>query len=128
MRTLLLAAAALVSAAAVPTFPVQAQQAAATGFTIGSGTSFHDGSGRHDGRFDRRRDRRDDRRFDRRRDRHDDDDAFLYYDREYLGDTAWRSDSFNDWWHDRPDRAYPRWVTNNQNCARQWYGANTLRC
>lgn len=23
---------------------------------------------------------------------------------------SWQSDSYNDWWHDRPDRAYPRWV------------------
>ena len=38
------------------------------------------------------------------------------------------SDSFNGWWHDRPDRAYPAWMRNNQNCARQWYAGSTLRC
>lgn len=41
---------------------------------------------------------------------------------------AWRSDGFNDWWHDRPDRAYPAWMRNNQNCQRQWYAGNVLRC
>ena len=35
---------------------------------------------------------------------------------------------YNDWWHDRPDRAYPAWMRNNQNCQRQWYAGNTLRC
>lgn len=41
---------------------------------------------------------------------------------------SWQSDSFNDWWHDRPDRAYPAWMRSNQNCARQWYAGSTLRC
>jgi hypothetical protein len=38
------------------------------------------------------------------------------------------SDSYNDWWHDRPDRAYPAWMRNNKNCERQWYAGSTLRC
>lgn len=46
---------------------------------------------------------------------------------QYNNET-FRSDSYNDWWHDRPDRAYPAWMRNNQNCARQWYAGNTLRC
>jgi hypothetical protein len=41
---------------------------------------------------------------------------------------AFKSDGFNGWWHDRPDRAYPAWMRNNQNCQRQWYAGNTLRC
>ena len=41
---------------------------------------------------------------------------------------SFQSDGYNDWWHDRPDRAYPAWVRNNQNCARQWYAGTTLRC
>jgi hypothetical protein len=46
------------------------------------------------------------------------------WDRDYQGDTAWRPGSFNDWWHDRPDRAFPRWMRNNQSCDRQyWTGA-----
>jgi hypothetical protein len=41
---------------------------------------------------------------------------------------TWEPDSFNDWWHDRPDRAYPRWVQNNQNCDRMWWGGGVWRC
>lgn len=39
-----------------------------------------------------------------------------------------KSDSFNGWWHDRPDRAYPAWMRNNQDCAKRWYSGSTLRC
>jgi hypothetical protein len=41
---------------------------------------------------------------------------------------AWKSDGFNDWWHDRPDRAYPAWMRNNDGCARQYFQGNVLRC
>lgn len=39
-------------------------------------------------------------------------------------------DRWNDWWHERPWRAYPRWVTSNQNCApdRMWWGGGAWRC
>jgi hypothetical protein len=42
----------------------------------------------------------------------------------------WSSDSFNDWWHDRPDRAYPRWVQHNEGCTpdRMWWQGDVLRC
>jgi hypothetical protein len=116
MRALLLAIVPLALAAPVP---AAAQSAAGVQFSGRSGSSHHGGFGRHDG-FDRR---------DGRRHRGD-GDGFVYYEdyREYQGDTAWRSDSFNDWWHDRPDRAYPRWVTANQNCERKWFAGDTLRC
>jgi hypothetical protein len=41
---------------------------------------------------------------------------------------SWEPDSYNDWWHDRPDRAYPAWMRHNEGCTRQWYAADTLRC
>jgi hypothetical protein len=41
---------------------------------------------------------------------------------------SWSPDSYNDWWHDRPDRAYPAWMRHNEGCARQWYAGDTLRC
>ena len=43
---------------------------------------------------------------------------------------GWDSDSFNDWWHDRPDRAYPRWVQHNQNCTpdRMWWSGSGWHC
>lgn len=108
MRILLLAVATIAIAAPVP---VEAQTGQSMQFSARSGSGHHGG-------FDRR---------DRRR--HRDGDT-VYYDgyREYQGDTAWKSESFNDWWHDRPDRAYPRWVTANQNCERKWFAADTLRC
>ena len=34
----------------------------------------------------------------------------------------------NDWWHDRPDRAFPRWVSNNQSCQRIWWSGGGWRC
>lgn len=40
---------------------------------------------------------------------------------------AFKSDSYNDWWHDRPDRAYPAWVRNNQPCRLYWSGGG-WRC
>lgn len=54
--------------------------------------------------------------------------AYIAYDRDWQGDTAWRSDSFNDWWHDRPDRAFPRWMQNNQNCERKYWSGGGWRC
>ena len=52
----------------------------------------------------------------------------FFYDRDYQGDSAWRSGSFNDWWHEDTSRSYPRWLQNNANCERQWYAGDTLRC
>ena len=66
------------------------------------------------------------RGFDRRRSRGSSE--FVYLDREYQGDTLWQPDSFNDWWHDRPDRSMPRWVRHNQNCERMWWSGGGWRC
>ncbi len=41
---------------------------------------------------------------------------------------SWASDSYNDWWHDNPSRAYPAWMRRNQDCARKWYAGDTLSC
>lgn len=53
-----------------------------------------------------------------------------YYDAYYDIDRSWDSDSFNDWWHDRPDRAYPRWVWHNRHCSedRMWSSGAGWRC
>ena len=109
MRALFLAMTAI--AVALPATTAQAEPAAFTGISIGKGGGHHG------------------RRGDFRRGHRGNDDVVFYDNyREYQGDTAWKSDSFNDWWHDRPDRAYPRWLTNNQNCERKWVAADTLRC
>ncbi|HEY1142877.1 MAG TPA: hypothetical protein VGE68_02460 [Sphingomicrobium sp.] len=57
------------------------------------------------------------------------DGGGFYYGGEWAlyNNRSWEKDSYNDWWHDNPDRAFPRWVTSGQ-CARQWYAADTLRC
>ncbi|GAA4725176.1 hypothetical protein GCM10023325_23680 [Sphingomonas lutea] len=54
--------------------------------------------------------------------------VFGGWDRDYQGDSAWRANSFNDWWHERPNRSFPRWMQNNQNCERQWWGGGQWRC
>lgn len=41
---------------------------------------------------------------------------------------SWRPGSYNDWWHEEPWRAYPRWMQHNQDCSRQWYRGDTLTC
>lgn len=41
---------------------------------------------------------------------------------------SWAPDSYNDWWHDRPDRAYPRWLQNNRDCERVWWSGGGWRC
>jgi len=53
-----------------------------------------------------------------------------YYGGEWAlyNNRSWESDSYNDWWHDRPDRAFPRWVQNNQNCERIWSSGAGWRC
>jgi hypothetical protein len=54
--------------------------------------------------------------------------GWSYYDADV--NRSWDPDSFNDWWHDRPDRAYPRWVAHNQDCTpdRMWQGGGQWRC
>jgi hypothetical protein len=116
MRVVLLAAAGLIAAAAVTT-PAAAQGGtAAAGFT---GVTVHHGSGFTGRSFHGNRDRRRNRNFD---------DGFLVYDREYQGDTLWRAESYNDWWHERPWRAYPAWVNRNQNCERQYWSGGGWTC
>jgi len=84
-----------------------------------SGSS-HRGDGRHDARHDgRRHGRSDDGVFG---------GAWAWYDPNL--NRSWDSDSYNDWWHDRPDRAYPRWVQHNDGCdeGRMWQGGGAWRC
>lgn len=72
---------------------------------------------------------------DRMSDRHRHDDrlgetVFVVDGGEWAAynNQSWQSDSFNDWWHDRPDRAFPRWVQHNQNCERIWWSGAGWRC
>ena len=47
---------------------------------------------------------------------------------DYDANRSFDPDKWNDWWHDRPDRAFPRWMSRNQDCARRWYSADVLTC
>ena len=52
-----------------------------------------------------------------------------YYDYgDYDANRSFDPDKWNDWWHDRPDRAYPRWMSRNRDCARPWYSGDVLSC
>jgi hypothetical protein len=55
-------------------------------------------------------------------------DSWGYYDPNF--NRSWDSDSYNDWWHDRPDRAFPRWVQHNEGCEpdRMWWSGNGWHC
>jgi hypothetical protein len=58
-------------------------------------------------------------------------DIWGYYDPDF--NRSWDSDSFNDWWHDRPDRAFPRWVQEQRiqgSCDpdRMWWSGSGWHC
>jgi hypothetical protein len=132
MRSLLLGLAAS-AAIALPAAPAGAQEfVAQPGFLPGTGVvpnglnldgpaDFVDGfdrDGRHDGR-----------RHHRRLPRAVVIGGFGWNEGWALyNNRTFESDSYNDWWHDRPDRAYPRWIRNNQNCQRMWWGGEGWRC
>ena len=108
MRSLLALAAASLAVPAAAMDPEPMQFSGNFGVTVHSGSSFVGKPGR-----DHRRHRR--------------ADGVVLYDRDYQGDTAWRSDGFNDWWHDRPERSYPRWLLSNHNCDRMWWSGGAWR-
>ena len=118
MRTMLLGLAVPLAAIALPAAPAAALDPAGSAFTSASSVTVHRGGPGHV-RGDGRRDRR----------RHGGSDGGVFiYDRDWQGDTAWRANSYNDWWHERPHRSYPRWVQNNENCEREWQGGGVWRC
>jgi len=51
-----------------------------------------------------------------------------YYDGDYDANRSFSPDKWNDWWHERPERAFPRWVSQNGNCERMWYSGAGWRC
>lgn len=60
--------------------------------------------------------------------------AFGDYElRSSYDDRDWAPESANDWWHDRPDRAFPRWVLEQQargTCDpdRMWWSGSGWHC
>ena len=132
MRGALLILAASLAAATLPVAPAAAQSRAGASFSH-PGAAAHRWVGQfgspdvriHRGDRERRGDG--DFRDDRRHDRAFQGDVFFPY-RDYQGDTLWRPDSFNDWWHDRPERSYPAWVARNTMCERRWWSGGGWRC
>ena len=143
MKSALLAAALSIAAITSPSAPAQAQDFTSGGFHGGgfTGSDFtrvfpaptrNQGWGVHARPgfgFDRHR-----HDGDRHR-RHDgqlDNGVVLggYYGGEWAlyHNRSWEPDSFNDWWHDNPERAYPAWMQHNQHCDRMWYRGDTLVC
>ena len=119
MPRLLLAATACLAAGILPAATAHAQLAGSSGTRVHSGPYSQIGSapiGRPDG--------------DRRRGRN----VVLYNgfgyspDWGYYNNRSFAPDSFNDWWHDRPDRSMPRWVGQNGNCERQYWSGGGWRC
>ena len=91
--------------------------------TVGGGGGLHVGFGHHPGFGDSH--------FDRHGHGSTDSSSGVWVNGgqwALYNNRTFASDSYNDWWHDRPDRAYPAWMRNNKNCERQWYAGATLRC
>jgi hypothetical protein len=52
-----------------------------------------------------------------------------YYDYgDFDGNRSFSPDKWNDWWHERPERAFPRWMSHNQSCERIWWSGGRWRC
>ena len=126
MHRALLGLSALIAAAVPAAAPAQQFDSSSPGLTgrVARQPSFGDFC-RGDFRGDRDRDRRHHRGGGCRS-----NVGMDWYGGEWAlyNNRSWDPDSYNDWWHDRPERAYPRWMTRNQDCARRWYSGDTLTC
>jgi hypothetical protein len=128
----LLTAAALVVAFALSPAPAGAQNQAAQS----AQGMHHRGGGGGDHRFRHRFDERvvEQRGFDHRRFGQTDFGGWGSYDlQSSYDDRDWAPESGNDWWNDRPDRAYPRWVQEQQargTCDpdRMWWSGSGWHC
>jgi hypothetical protein len=138
MRPQLLCVAAAVAAIALPATPALAGSSDAPFAGFGSAPAFagvqagvpvriHRGSGHSNGHNGDRH----------RRDRDNRGDTLVVGDGWGWNDggqwalynnRSWESDSYNDWWHDQPWRAYPRWMSQNLGCDKRWYSGDILRC
>lgn len=130
MRSMLLGFAAAVSVAALTATPVQAQSSSSRSHGVTIHRGFDGGDG--DFRRHRHRDRNDDIDFVTPRSPRA-DAVVVDYGMGYGGEWAlynnrsFEPDSYNDWWHERPWRAYPRWM-GSSTCDRQWWGGGSWRC
>lgn len=132
MRVLLVTAASLAALIATPASADHRSDRGFPNWASPSVTVHRGGSSFVVGRF-RHHDRDRHHRRDRR-DRFDEfDDGFFgpwNYSYDFDGNRSFDPDKWNDWWHERPWRAYPRWVQNNRDCdpSRMWQGGGVWRC
>ena len=115
MKSMLLAAATVIAATVLTASPAQARNFRGSSVTTGQAP------GQPSFACENLRDRRS---------RAVCDSATVVYGGEWAlyNNRSWEPDSYNDWWHDRPDRAYPAWMRHNQDCQRMWFTGDTLRC
>ncbi len=128
MKTMLLGLAAT-AAAVIPAATAQAERWSDPGFVAAASVTVHKGSSGFDTRAIRRQwadGRHDGRRHRRDRDRFD--DSVFIGDIYREDNPAWQAEGYNDWWHERPARSQPRWVSNNQNCERQYSTGAGWKC
>lgn len=125
MKATLLATATAFAVALIPSAPAMAQSGSSQGLSAANQIRVHRSHGRH---F--RGDPGD--RFDHRR-HSDDGDVVVgggygsYGEWGRYNNRSFDPDSFNDWWHERTWRSYPRWVMSN-TCDRVWWGGGSWRC
>ena len=132
MDRVLLAAAASLAAFAVQAAPAGAQQAGMAftdsrppQFAVGTPQvrDFNRCGSAHRGHHGMRGDRGCDGAF-----------GWSYVDGQWAlyNNRSWDSDSYNDWWHDRPDRACPRWDQEQRGgpCPedRRWWSGSGWHC
>ena len=134
MRLMLLGLAASTAAISVPASADRFDGPAFSAAATGSPVRIHIGNGPGAGGGDVRR-HRDGRDGDHRRRPHRRDDPELVigwgFDRssDWDGNRSFDPDRWNDWWHERPSRSYPRWVQNRDgNCERMWWSGSGWRC
>ena len=127
-----LVASALAAALILPTAPAAAQHA--VGIGIPNATSPDSMGAAATPRFGCQSGR--DRHHGRRSARSGCDSGGWIYDSSewaLYNNRSWEPDSYNDWWHDRPDRAFPRWVQEQRargTCDpdRMWWSGSGWHC
>ena len=127
MRWILLGLGSAVALSAIAATPAAAQRWSDPGFGAAANVKVHHGKPRE--WTSASRERSHGRRHGRHRDRDGGYPIFgagWGYDAEI--NESWEPDSYNDWWHDRPDRSLPRWVRYNGSCERVYWSGGGWRC
>ena len=131
MRTLLPSCALLAAAALSAPAAAQSWAGGSTSDRNGHLSDGRDRDGRHGDHWRGRDGRggRDGLNGRDRRDRHFSETVNVgYYGLDFDGNRSFDADRWNDWWHERPYRSYPRWVQQNDRCERLWWSGGGWRC